>query len=243
MITRQRLLMLAAAAAAAAPAAACQTTESDSVLTRGMYAQISATADGSGETTVGATLFLGPPSDLNFIDLEGGDQLIAHHGGQAQTMSEQILLGVVSHTARFAADAADETFEVELRRDVDAGAPSSRVSLPAPFALDGVPASVSRGAAFGVSWTGAALAPGDRMQWTAEGTCVELASGAIAGDPGSVTMPAGTFVKRGGQNIADACAVKVTVTRERDGDVDPAYGEGGAALGVQTRSVTFTSTP
>lgn len=242
MITRQHLLMLAAAAAAV-PAVACQTTESDSVLTRGMYAQISATADGSGETTVGATLFLGPPSNLNFIDLEGGDQLIAHHGGEARPMAEQILLGIVSHTARFSGDAADATFEVELRRDVDAGAPSSRVSLPAPFALGGVPASVSRGVAFGVSWTGGALAAGDRMAWRAEGPCVELASGTIAGDPGSVTLPAGTLVKRGGQNIADSCEVKVTVTRERDGDVDPAYGKGGAALGSQTRSVTFTSTP
>jgi hypothetical protein len=60
---------------------------------------------------------------------------------------------------------------------------------------------------------------------------------------GSVTMPVGTFRKRAGQNIPDSCEVEVTVTREREGDVDRAFGEGGTATGVQTRSVTFTSMP
>ena len=242
MIKRLSLFTLAIATATV-PVAACQTTDSDSILTSGMFASISATADGTGETTVGATLFLGQPSDLIFIDLEGGDQLIAHHAGQAKVMSELIILGIVSHTAKFSADAADETFEVELRRDVDPGAPSSLVSLPAPFTLGTVPASVSRGAAFGVNWTGQALAPGDRMRWSAEGPCIEAAGGTITGDPGSVTMPVGTFKKQAGQNIADSCQVKVTVSRERDGDLDRAYGKGGTVLGTQTRAVIFTSTP
>jgi hypothetical protein len=58
--------------------AACTTTESDNILTRGMFASIRATADGSGDTTVSTSLFLGQPSDLIFIDLVGGDRLIAH---------------------------------------------------------------------------------------------------------------------------------------------------------------------
>lgn len=239
MLARLGFLGLAVTAAATT---GCTTTESDSILTRGMYASISATADGTGETTVGATLFLGPPSDLVFIDLVGGDQLIAHQGSQSKVMSELIILNIVSHTAKFAGDREDDVFEVEFRREVDAGAPSSLVSLPAPFTLDPVPASVSRGAAFGVSWAGAA-AGSDPMRWGAEGSCIESAAGTIVGDPGSVTMPAGTFKKLTGQNIADSCQVTVTVSRERDGDLDRAFGKGGTAMGVQRRVVTFTSTP
>jgi hypothetical protein len=237
MLAKPSLLALLVAAVTGT---ACTTTESDSILTRGMYASIRATADGSGDTTVSASLFLGQPSNLIFIDLVGGDRLIAHHGGQSKVMSERIILNIVSHTATFPVDAEGARFEVEFRRQVDAGAPSSSVTLPAPFTLGTVPPSVSRGAAFGVNWTGAS---GDLMKWTAEGACIELASGSI--DPGadSVTMPVGTFRKRAGQNIPDSCEVEVTVERERQGEVDRAFGEGGTAAGVQTRSVTFTSTP
>ena len=237
-----KLSLFALLFATATTTTACKTTESDSILTRGMFASITATAEGTGSTTVSASLFLGPPSDLIFIDLVGGDQLIAHQDTQSKVMSEQIILNIVSHYATFSIDDEDALFEVEFRREVDPGAPSSTVTLPARFTLGTVPASVSRNAAFGVNWTGTGVST-DEMQWSADGACIEAASGLIVGDPGSVTMPAGTFRKRAGNNIADTCQVKVTVTRERDGDVDLAFGEGGTATGVQTRSVTFTSTP
>jgi hypothetical protein len=224
-------------------AAACTTTESDNILTRGMFASIEARADGNGSTTVSTSLFLGPPSDLIFIDLVAGDQLLAHHGDEFKTMTEIIILNIVSHTATFQGDAEDEEFEIEFRRRVDPGAPSSLVSLPAPFTLGNVPASVSRNVDFGVNWTGSSSGATDRMRWSASGSCIESASGVIAGDPGSVTMPAGTFRKLSGQNVADSCQVTVTVDREREGDVDPAFGEGGTATGLQRRSLTFTSTP
>lgn len=221
--------------------AACQTTESDNILTRGMYASIEARSDGNGSTTVSTSLYLGPPSDLIFIDLVAGDQLVAHNRDQSKVMTEIIILNIVNHTATFPTDVEGEEFEVEFRRQVDPGAPSSLVTLPGPFTLDGVPASVSRNVAFGVSWTGSS-GQTDRMKWSASGSCIESASGTITGDPGSVTMPAGTFRKQPGQNIPDSCEVRVTVTRERDGDLDRAY-EGGSVTGTQTRSVTFTSTP
>lgn len=235
MIAKHSLLALCVATAA------CTTTESDNILTRGMYASIEARAEGNGSTTVSTSLFLGPPSDLIFIDLVAGDQLIAHHGDEFKTMTEIIFLNIVSHTATFQGDLEDEEFEIEFRRRIDPGAPSSIVTLPAPFTLGNVPASASRNADFGVNWTGAG-ATVDPMRWSASGSCIESAAGAIPGDPGSVTMPAGTFRKLSGQNVPDSCQVTVTITRERAGDVDRAF-EDGTATGVQRRSVTFTSTP
>ena len=244
MIAKLRSLATLLAAAAVATTTACTTTDSDNILTRGMYAAIGASADGSGNTVVSASLYLGRPTNLDFIKLEGGDQLIAHHADQAKQMSELIILNIVSHTASFPLDAADARFEVELRREVDAGAPSTVLTLPAPFTLGAIPQSVSRAAAFGVDWAGAS---NDRMRWSAEGPCIQAASGSInavgAGDPGSVTMPAGTFVKAAGTTVPDTCQVKVTVTRERDGQLDRGFGEGGTATAVQTRTAMFTSTP
>jgi hypothetical protein len=239
MIAKLRSLTLLLAATAA-----CTTTSSDNVLTSGMYASMAASADGSGNTLVSASLYLGPPVNLDFIKLEGGDRLIAHHADQAKPMAEQNILNIVTHTASFPVDDADARFEVEFRRAVDEGAPSTVLTLPAPFTLGAIPPSVSRGAAFGVNWTGTAS---DRMRWSAEGPCIQAASGSInavgAGDPGSVTMAAGTFVKTPGTNVPDTCQVKVTVVRERDGQLDRSFGEGGTATGIQTRSAIFTSTP
>src|SRR5262249_5519995 len=148
-----------------------------------------------GSTTVSTSLFLGPPGDLIFVDLVGGDQLIAHHGSELKTMNEVIILNIVSHSATFQGDRQDEGFEVEFRRQVDPGAPSSTVSLPAPFTLGTVPSSISRNQDFGVNWTGSSTGAIDRMRWSASGSCIESATGVIAGDPGSVTMPTGTFRK------------------------------------------------
>jgi len=236
------LLLVSATGIVTVTATGCKTTESDDILTHGMYASISATADGTGSTTVSTSLFLGPPSDLIFVDLVGGDQLIAHNRDQAKVMTEQIVLNIVSHTATFSGDAKDERFEVEFRRRVDPGAPSSVVTLPAPFTIGTVPASASRAAAFGVNWTGDGGTT-DKMRWSMDGSCIQTASGTITGDPGSVTMPAGTIQKAPGTNVADSCQVRLTVVRERSGSVDPAFGEGGTATGTQTRSVLFTSTP
>jgi hypothetical protein len=244
MIAKLRSLPLLLAATAAVTTTACTTTDSDNILTRGMYASMSATADGTGNTLVSASLYLGRPTNLDFIKLEGGDELIAHHAGLAKQMSEQIILNIVTHTASFPGDAADARFEVELRREVDAGAPSTVLTLPAPITLGAVPQSVSRAAAFDVDWTGAST---DRMRWSAEGPCIQAASGSInavgAGDPGSVTMPSGTFVKAAGTTVPDTCQVKVTVTRERDGQLDRGFGEGGTATAIQARTAMFTSTP
>lgn len=231
-------LSLFAVLVAGAPA--CKVTDSDNILTNGMYADIKATAEGTGSTTVSATLFLGPPSDLIFVSLEGGDRLIAHYADEAKTMSEQIILNIVSHFATFDVDQEGDEFEVEFRRDVDAGAPRTLVTLPAPFTLGSVPASVSRAQAFGVNWTGVGT---DAMRWAADGSCIESASGSIASGSGSVTMPAGTFRKVPGNNVPDSCNVRVSIVRERDGQLDRAYGEGGVARGVQSRTVMFMSTP
>lgn len=221
--------------------AGCSQTESSDVLTHGMSAEIFATTTGDGTTNVSATLFIGNPIYLNFVNLTGDDQLIASHGSEHKTMIETELLNVVSHHAQFQTDAEGELFEVAFLRMVDAGAPSSTATLPAKFTIDAPPASASRASELTLTYAPAGST--DIMRWQAEGDCIELATGTIPGDTGIVTIAPNTLKKRMGDMIADTCALKVTVTRARLGTLDPGYGKGGVIEGQQIRNVMLTSTP
>jgi len=236
-------LTFASLATLGASLAACTTVESDNILTSGMYADIAARASGDGTTRVSATLYLGNPINLDFIDLTGSDELDAIHDGQTKVMSETIILNVVSHAATFQADAEDDEFIVDFVRDVDPGAPDSVVTLPAPFEIDPTATSASRADDLTLTWSPASPDP---MRWSASGNCIDTASGSIDTDTGGMAMTAGTLVKRTpaqGEVVPDSCQVTVTVSRSRLGDLDPHYGEGGTIVGEQTRSFSFTSTP
>lgn len=233
----QKLAVLAAALSAAA----CTRTESSDVLTSGIHASIGASASGDGTTTVSVELLLGDPLNLNFVDLTGDDRLIASFEGEDKVMTESILLNIVSHTATFQSDEADDEFIVDFQRSVDSGAPSSIVTLPPPFEIDPPPATASRAQAMTLTWT--TSSPDDTMRWSASGDCIELAGATISGDTGTVGIPAGTFVKRAGANVPDSCTVVLQLHRTREGLVDSHYGRGGTATGEQTRQVTFTTTP
>src|SRR5512140_2449181 len=222
-------------------ASGCAKTESSDLLTSGIYADLSAHSTGMGTTTVYATLYVGNPSNLNYVELTGNDQLIASYGGQHKTMNQAELLNIVSHAAEFSTDAEGAAFEIALERSVDAGAPKSTVTLPAAFTLNPAPATASRAAPLMLTWSSSAST--DAMAWKVTGACIGDTEGTITGDPGSWMIQAGTFVKRQGQNIADSCMVTITMTRSRTGVVDSHYGKGGTAVGIQERTVSLTSTP
>lgn len=221
--------------------AGCQTVDSSDILTSGIHAELSVVASGDGTTDVQAVLYLGNPINLNFVDLTGDDELIAIHGSQEKQMSELIVLNIVSHRASFPVDAEGELFEIDFRRTVDNGAPSSTATLPAKFTLTGPTAATSRTAAMPLSWTPASS--GDPMSWQATGDCIDLATGTITGDTGSFSVPANTLQKRMAAGVADNCVVTISVRRSRVGDIDPAYGKGGYIAGAQVRTVTVMSTP
>lgn len=222
-------------------ASGCAKTESSDLLTSGIYASLSAHSTGTGTTTVFATLYVGTPSNLNFVELTGSDQLVASYGGQRKVMNQTELLNIVSHSAEFPTDAEGATFSIALEREVDAGAPMSTVTLPAKFTLSPVPSTYSRATAMTLTWSPSGGS--GTMGWSATGPCIGNAQGVIAGDPGTVTIPAGTMVKRDGQDVADSCMVSITLTRSRTGALDSHYGKGGSVAGNQDRTASLMSTP
>ncbi len=222
-------------------AGGCTTTESSSVLTSGIYASITAETTGNGKTDVSASLFVGNPVGLNFVELTGDDSLVVVYGDQSKTMVETRVLNTVAHHAELATDAEGAQFEVVFDRAIDDGAPSSIATLPAKFDITTAITTASRASDLMVQWAPAGGA--DPMRWSAHGDCIEDESDTSTVDEGAFVIPANLLHKRTGDNVADTCAVTVTIRRSKAGLLDPHYGKGGTIAGVQARSITFTSTP
>src|SRR5262245_46486852 len=152
-------------------------------------------------------------------------------------MVETEHLGDISYRTQFAGDDEGLMFEVAFLREVDDGAPSSRMALPAKFTLDPAPASASRAAPLRVSWS--PWVTPDLMTWYAWGDCIQTADGFIHGNPTSFEIPGGTLQPRAG--AADSCAITIQVAHIKLGELDPGYGKGGAAEASQRREITLTS--
>ena len=220
----------------------CAKVESEDVATSGVHADIRASADGSGSTQVRTTLRVGGATSNTFLDLAGDDKLEVTQGETTQSPAREELLEAVSYVSSFPVDAADTEFKVAFLRSIDDGAPDSRVVLPAPFAITAPAAESTHSRVVDVTLEWSPSAGGDAMTWIASGNCVQMRSGNIAGDPGLLVLPAGTFVAHENQTTA-TCEVTVTVHRTRGGTLDPNYGEGGNVRGEQVRRLEILSAP
>jgi hypothetical protein len=80
---------------------ACGTSESGSLLTTGISAEMGAVTTGNGSTRVTAELFEGNPDQLIFVDLQAGDSLVADINGQSMTLAKAQLLTIIDYEAVF----------------------------------------------------------------------------------------------------------------------------------------------
>ena len=223
----------------AAILAGCTTVESSDVLTSGIYASIVAEGRGDGTTDVTATLFVGNPVGLDYVELTGDDKLLVRAPGITKEMRETELLNTVGHHAEIAVDAEGTQIEVAFERTIDGGAPHSTATLPAKFAITGSPQTAARTQPITVTW---GPTSNDGMSWTATGDCIEVETDVMP-DTGTVTIDSGLLKKRMGTNVPDQCEVTITIARARLGMLDPGYGKGGEIRGMQTRTVKVISTP
>nr|HEX4315292.1 hypothetical protein [Kofleriaceae bacterium] len=224
--------------------AACAKTPSDDLLTHGIYADLAAQATGDGTTLVTATLYVGDPVDLNFVELQGDDQLIATHDTDTEVMTQVELGNIVGHQASFQTDMEGDDFHIDFKRTVDAGAPDSVATLPAPFTIDTPPTSASRAQDLTLTWTSAD--DDTPMMWSATGECITGTNGTVNAGSNALTISANTFVQAGpgsGSGAAESCTVSFAIQRQLQGTLDPGYGQGGTIFGTQARAIQFTSNP
>lgn len=214
-----------------------ESVESEDVRTTGIYPVISVVADGRGSSTVEVRLKVGGRNSNTYLDLVGDDRLEASVGDTTKRLdgrSDQ------TYRASFPVDAEDTEFEIAFRRgEEDENAPSSTVTLPAPFELE-VGASVASRTDDAVEFSWAPLATGG-MAWEYEGGCVIRDDGTTP-DDGEHTLAAGQIETFESDKMV-SCPVDLTLVRSRKGSLDAAFTEGGEITAEQVRTVSFTSTP
>ena len=221
---------------------ACSTKSASEYGTNEMYADITAKATGTGNTSVSAA-FRTAPTSLTFLQLTTDDKLEATRAGIVKTMTESSLLGAVAYHAEFDVDAANTVFVVSLTRSKDSGAPNTQLTLPEPFTLAQLPNAglgYSR-ATDPITLTWESQPSADAMKLQVTGTCIDRYEASIADGAAQFTIAAATLRKRqpiNEEEVPNECDATATITREHGGGLDPAY-KGGLAVASQTRAVTF----
>jgi hypothetical protein len=240
-MTRRLMVLLAMLAGAGL---ACSTESASLHKTAQMTANMSAKADGSGSTTVTASLQLAN-SLLTFIELTADDQLTASLAGDTRAMSQTSILGYVGYSASFNQDGDGEEFHVKLSRKLDSGAPDSYVDLPASFTIGALAQpSYSRGSdAIVIDWTSTSSL--DPMTLDVSASCLQSYHQDLGTMAGSATIPAGALKKAtasGSTQVPDECDGTITLVRTQQGKVDPTF-SGGTFTGTQSRTVDFHTKP
>lgn len=221
---------------------ACESVDSTDVLTSGMWADFSVTANGDGTSLTSATLKVGGDLSNTFVDLEEDDTLTVTSGEETKTLVERNLGDIYWYDTSFDTEAADTEFVFAFVRTVDDGAPASTITLPAPFAISAPTAAyiVKRGVdPLIVEWTPAST---DTVIVNVSGDCIDPVDETLSTDSGAYTFAAERIVTRE-DHETDSCEGTVTITRRRVGTLDPAFEEGGRVVGEQVRTVKIRLDP
>lgn len=219
----------------------CAAIESEDLRTSGIYANVVVVADGEGSSDVTAVLRAGGALSTTFVELTGDDVLTATLQEETVVMNEISLGNLNSFVAEFQSDEPGVDYVISLERSLDEGAPNTVIQLPEPFEID--PPTITEFARgtedLTITWTPADS--GDNMRVTIDGDCFLVHTDELSGDPGTWTLEAGVLEDTGTDSTN--CEADITVERRQSGTLDPNYGEGGSATGIQQRTVSVQSTP
>jgi hypothetical protein len=220
-----------------------EAVESTDVRTSGIYPEIEIVGDGMGRSVVTVELKVGGDDSNTYLELKGSDRLEATAGGETKRLT-----GSGSrYRATFDVDGAGSEFEIAfLRGSDDEDAPSSIAVLPDPFRLSVDVAEASRALGVDVPFRWEPAADEDAqedtdMYWYIEGPCILDEDGETP-DDGEAVIDADqiqTFMS----NANMSCSVDLAVSRRQDGELDPAFSEGGRITAAQRRNITFISSP
>ena len=224
---------------------ACTSVASSDLKTSGMSSRITVTVNGAGASTVSEQLNV-DTNATDFVQLSSGDALTAKAGSQSQPMTGTSLLGAISYSAAFTGEAAENTaYTVSLTRaSPNTSAPSSTVSIPAPFTISAPAASAQFSRATGdIVVTYSPSGKADPVTWTISGSCTSGSSGSLTGDPGTFTIAHGTLLPPTvDAGAPPTCPLTLTLTRTRPGTLDPAF-QGGSITSSQQQTVEISSAP
>lgn len=203
----------------------CSVTESENVKTSGIWAHYVIEEDETGTLTAFAVLRVGGATGT-IIDLSGGE----HMECNGDVMNEWIEPITNYHWSRVMPDADPErlydfTF---VRTDEEV---TTQVELPyPPIIIDIQPALMAEGDGFTVTWDDSN--PEDFVSIQFSGECIETATVYDVPDDGEYVF---TDLVVNPSFIGTECELDVWVTREVEGDVNPAF-QGGY---TEARAISY----
>lgn len=217
--------------------ACTETVDSKDIRTGGIAAFITAKATTDAATNVIASLKVGGAGSNTYVDLSGGDSIFAIGGGKRSEMEAQ---GTGTYEVDFPTAAADTEFVVDLQREADDDAPSSKGTLPGPFSFQVPNMSTSRAQNVTITWSPSGTM--DDMTLELSGTCIFSRTIDIPGDTGTHMIPGGTLVSTN-TDKPETCDINVEMVRSRKGTPDTAYDPDSTFILSQARTAKFTSAP
>lgn len=217
----------------------CAETHSTGVALGDIYAHVAVGASGSGVAEARVELRVGGALSDTFLVLDGDDALYVEALGERAAMSRvRGAMGTPFYQAGRLPDALDTEYVIAFERGAASGAPNSVIHMPEPLELTTSATSFSRASeTLVVSW--APGTAGDALIWRVEGACVRSMGGPLPPDAAMLVLDSARIVV---DDTSVSCDVEVTVIREREGTLDPAFA-GGSAFGRQVRWTTVRSTP
>jgi len=239
--------------------AACESVDSDDVRTSGVYADISVSANGAGNTRVKARLKVGGVFSNTDLELERGDQLIASATGGASIImrEDQEFLGGVEYKATFLFDTENTRFNVAFNRPSGISAPNSYVIMPASILIvtPNAGQTFNRSDSVTLSWTPVSNNMSRLRIYSSSSRCTDANgqeifsssnSNSISSvvDPGSVTQVASSYIAANALSDPTAtCTVTFRAERTQEGVLDSAFGEGGIISANRYDEVQITVVP
>lgn len=214
-----------------------ETTSSKNIKTGGIAALIDVYADSDTSARVHVKLVVGGSDSNTYVDLEGGDALVATADGKQKTLS---VVDTGIYEADFSGVGEDSEFSVTLERADDETASDNSGKLPAPYTLDDPASNLSRADdALEITWAPAET--GDPMALEFDGDCIFNYSKDVS-DTGSHTVAAGTLDSTSSK-MPETCDVTLKADRTREGVADSKFDPESYFRLHQRRSATFTSKP
>ena len=233
--------------------AGCSQTSSENVTTQGIFADIRVIAVGNGATVVKVQLQVGNGGiNRTQLILAPGDTLTATANGIQKTMvRDTSLIGEVEYWTSFPFADADTLYTVAFNRANGMSAPNSNVTLPDGFVvMTPVNATVFRtGEVIGVSWAPSGTATVPSISITVD--CV-LTTGIFISesrnlspstDSGASSIAVDSVIPSGPIDTNQLCEATVYLSRQRYGNLDPNYGEGGTISAEHHNRGTFFVDP
>jgi hypothetical protein len=231
----------------------CSQTSSENVTTQGIFADIRIIADGNGATVAKAQLQVGNGGiNRTMLILAPGDTLTVTANGIQKTMvRDTSLVGEVEYWASFPFEDADTLYTVAFSRTNGVSAPNSNVTLPDGFVVMLPDSSTifKRGEIIDVVWapTGTTTVPA--ISITVD--CV-LAPGVLVSesrnlspstDSGASSIAVDAVIPSEPFDENQLCEGTVYLSRQRYGNLDPNYGEGGRISAEHHKRGTFFVDP